>query len=122
MPKVFSEKGPWFLGHVAPVGWGTPPSPKRVPRGGRERPQPRPLTTLTPTHPHPFRNGILANGINGLVVTKLRIPAFIATLGLVKIHLAPAFMWDLGHPVSDPTFNALGIGTQLRVLPIPLLW
>lgn len=68
--------------------------------------------------------GILLGVVNGLVVTKLRIPAFIATLGMMNIYLALAFIWTQGSrviAVSDPTFDLLGTGTLFGLLPIPFL-
>jgi ribose transport system permease protein len=68
--------------------------------------------------------GVLLGSLNGLVVTKLRIPAFIATLGLMNIYLALAFIWTGGSRViaiSDPGFNSLGTGALFGVLPIPFL-
>src|SRR3984893_16348279 len=62
--------------------------------------------------------------LNGLVVTKLRIPAFIATLGMMNIYLALGFIWTRGSrliSVEDPSFTALGTGTLLNVLPVPFL-
>jgi ribose/xylose/arabinose/galactoside ABC-type transport system permease subunit len=68
--------------------------------------------------------GVLLGLLNGLVVTKLRIPAFIATLGMMNVYLALAFIWTQGSrviSVSDPDFNILGTGTLFGVLPIPFL-
>src|SRR5260370_765399 len=68
--------------------------------------------------------GLFLGLLNGLVVTKLRIPAFIATLGMMNIYLALGFIWTQGSrliSVEDPSFNALGTGTLLNVLPIPFL-
>ncbi len=68
--------------------------------------------------------GVLLGLLNGLVVTKLRIPAFIATLGMMNIYLALAFIWTQGSrviSVADPSFNVLGTGTWFEVLPIPFL-
>jgi ribose transport system permease protein len=68
--------------------------------------------------------GVFLGLVNGLVVTKLRIPAFIATLGMMNIYLALAFIWTQGSrviSVTDPAFNVLGIGTLFGVLPIPFL-
>jgi len=68
--------------------------------------------------------GVLLGLLNGLVVTKLRIPAFIATLGMMNIYLALAFIWTQGSrviSVSDPGFDILGTGTLFGVLPIPFL-
>jgi ribose transport system permease protein len=68
--------------------------------------------------------GFVLGLVNGLVVTKLQIPAFIATLGMMNIYLALAFIWTQGSRVialSDPSFNILGSGTLFGVLPIPFL-
>src|ERR1700738_1237972 len=68
--------------------------------------------------------GVLLGLLNGLVVTKLRIPAFIATLGMMNIYLALAFIWTQGSrviSVEDASFNVLGTGTLVGVLPIPFL-
>jgi ribose transport system permease protein len=68
--------------------------------------------------------GIVLGLLNGSVVAKLRIPAFIATLGMMNIYLALAFIWTRGSrviAVSDPSFNILGTGALFGVLPIPFL-
>src|ERR1700736_6592689 len=68
--------------------------------------------------------GLVLGLLNGLVVTKLRIPAFIATLGMMNIYLALAFIWTQGSrviSVLDPSFSILGTGTLFGVLPIPFL-
>mgnify|MGYP001828074920 FL=1 len=60
--------------------------------------------------------------VNGLVVTKLKIPAFIATLGMYYVYLALAFIITGGQVVgvSDKTFRRLGTG-DIFELPIPFL-
>jgi ribose transport system permease protein len=67
--------------------------------------------------------GCILGSLNGLVVTKLRIPAFIATLGMMNIYVALAFIWSGGEviPVSDATFQFLGTGTLFGVLPVPFV-
>jgi ribose/xylose/arabinose/galactoside ABC-type transport system permease subunit len=66
--------------------------------------------------------GALLGVINGVVVTKLRIPAFIATLGMMNVYLALAFIINGGQvvPVTDKAFRSLGTGELLGV-PIPFL-
>jgi ribose transport system permease protein len=66
--------------------------------------------------------GGVLGAINGLVVTKLRIPAFIATLGMMYVYLAFAFIITDGQvvAVSDRTFRELGTGDLLG-LPIPFI-
>ena len=60
--------------------------------------------------------------INGLVVTKLRIPAFIATLGMMNVYLAAAFIVTSGRVVSvgDKDFRRLGTG-DIAEVPIPFI-
>ena len=68
--------------------------------------------------------GLFLGLLNGLVVTKLRIPAFIATLGMMNIYLALAFIWTQGSrviAVEDASFKFLGTGTLFGFLPIPFL-
>lgn len=66
--------------------------------------------------------GALLGALNGLVVTKLRIPAFIATLGMMNVYLALAFIINGGQvvPVTEKGFRALGTG-ELLGIPIPFL-
>ena len=66
--------------------------------------------------------GALLGVINGVVVTKLRIPAFIATLGMMNVYLALAFIINGGDvvPVTDKAFRSLGTGELLGV-PIPFV-
>ncbi len=61
--------------------------------------------------------------VNGLVVTKLKIPAFIATLGMMNIYLAAAFIITSGQvvAVSEKAFRELGTGKILGV-PIPFIF
>jgi ribose transport system permease protein len=66
--------------------------------------------------------GGLLGLVNGLVVTKARIPAFIATLGMMNIYLALGFMITTAQviPVMNPVFRTLGTGAVLG-LPVPFL-
>ena len=61
--------------------------------------------------------------VNGLVVTKLKIPAFIATLGMMNIYLAAAFIITSGQvvAVSEKAFRELGTGKIVGV-PIPFIF
>lgn len=65
--------------------------------------------------------GILLGVLNGLVVTKIRIPAFIATLGMLNLYLAVAFIWTEGKviPIESTAFLQLG---NASVLSIPLVF
>jgi inositol transport system permease protein len=56
--------------------------------------------------------GILAGGINGLLIAYTKIPPFIATLGMMVTARGVAKWWTRGQPVSFPTesFAAIGAG------------
>jgi ribose/xylose/arabinose/galactoside ABC-type transport system permease subunit len=66
--------------------------------------------------------GLLLGLANGLIVTKVRIPAFIATLGLLNVYLALGFIVTGAEVVAarEPDFRALATG-ELAGLPIPFL-
>ncbi len=82
--------------------------------------------------------GVALGLVNGFVVTKLRIPAFIATLGMMNVYLGIGFILTNGQVVSvampaqvssttgvvsaaAPFLLTLGTGRLLGVLPIPFL-
>jgi ribose/xylose/arabinose/galactoside ABC-type transport system permease subunit len=66
--------------------------------------------------------GLLLGLVNGLVVTKARIPAFIATLGMMNVYLAIGFMITDAKviAVTDNGFRALATSSLLGV-PLPFL-
>jgi inositol transport system permease protein len=66
--------------------------------------------------------GALCGFINGFFVAKTRIPAFIATLGMMTIARGAAFIYTGGKPVSNltPAITAIG-GKLLNVIPIPVV-
>jgi len=65
--------------------------------------------------------GVILGVLNGVVVTKIRIPAFIATLGMLNLYLAVAFIWTQGKviPIESTAFLQLG---NASVLSIPLVF
>ncbi len=56
--------------------------------------------------------GIVAGGINGLLIAYTRIPPFIATLGMMVSARGIAKWWSKGRPISFPTddFEMIGNG------------
>jgi ribose/xylose/arabinose/galactoside ABC-type transport system permease subunit len=62
--------------------------------------------------------------INGLLVTKVRIPSFLVTLGMLSI-VSGAAMWTTNTaavPITNDTFNFIfGLG-QIGPVPILLIW
>ncbi len=65
--------------------------------------------------------GTLAGTVNGLVITRAKIPPFIATLGMLGIArgLALVITGGVSHPVLSPLFLFIGNAKWLG-LPIPL--
>jgi ribose transport system permease protein len=65
--------------------------------------------------------GTLLGVINGLVVTKMRIPAFIATLGTFNVYTAVAFIWAGGQVLPIDSNNYLAFTTTV-VFGVPLVF
>ena len=65
--------------------------------------------------------GALLGWGNGLAVTRLRLPSFIATLGMLSIARGLAMLWTGGFPITGlgDAFGFLGTGTLLGV-PLPV--
>jgi ribose/xylose/arabinose/galactoside ABC-type transport system permease subunit len=61
--------------------------------------------------------------LNGLIVTRLRVPSFVATLGLQYVYLAIALLWTNGQVVviTSTAFLALGAGDVLGI-PTPFVF
>ncbi len=61
--------------------------------------------------------------LNGIFVTKLRIPAFITTLGMLYVFRALAFIYTNNVPVyiSDKFWLYLGNGKLFGVIPFPII-
>ena len=66
--------------------------------------------------------GVILGWINGLVVTRLRIPPFIATLGMMYIYLAVGFIVTDAEvvPITEKAFRALATKSLLG-LPLPFI-
>lgn len=65
--------------------------------------------------------GTFAGWINGMVITRAKIPPFIATLGMLGIArgMALVITGGVSHPVLSPLFLYIG-NAKLMGLPIPL--
>jgi ribose transport system permease protein len=66
--------------------------------------------------------GLLAGTVNGLVITRAKLPPFIVTLGMMSIARGLAFAITGGETIRSlpPEFLALGQG-EILGLPIPIL-
>jgi len=55
--------------------------------------------------------------INGIAITKFRLPPFVATLGMLSIARGLTMLWTGGFPVTDlgPTFGFIGAGFWLGI-------
>jgi ribose transport system permease protein len=69
--------------------------------------------------------GFLVGAINGLLITKLGIPAFLATLGMMGI-IRGIGMWITNMAaivITNETFNfVFGVGNIGSVFPVLLIW
>jgi ribose transport system permease protein len=64
--------------------------------------------------------GAVLGACNGLAITRLRIPPFVATLGMLSIARGLTRLWTGGHPIAGlgPQFGYLGVGQPWGV-PMP---
>ena len=90
------------------------------------------IATATLAHPDgypvlvPILAGLLAGlgigAVNGLIITKSKVPPFIVTLGMMTIGRGLALILSKGRPVSNlsDSFNFIGSGAVLGV-PFPII-
>ncbi len=66
--------------------------------------------------------GLLLGYFNGWVITKFRIPPFVATLAMLSIARGLTMLWTKSHPITGlgDTFAYLGAGRPLGI-PMPVL-
>jgi ribose transport system permease protein len=65
------------------------------------------------------------SGINGIITTKLRMPSFITTLGMLSIYSGATLVLSKGMPISgldNPGFRSLVAGRAFGVIPAQVLW
>ena len=65
--------------------------------------------------------GLALGLFNGVVITRFKLPPFVATLGLLSIGRGLTMLWTGGFPITDlgPQFGFLGAGFFLGV-PMPV--
>jgi len=65
--------------------------------------------------------GSLVGWTNGFVITKFKVPPFVATLAMLTIARGLTMLWTKGFPISSlgENFTWLGTGWLLRV-PVPV--
>ena len=61
--------------------------------------------------------GMVLGAINGIAITKFRLPPFVSTLGMLSIARGLTLLWTGGFPVTDlgATFGFMGTGFWLGV-------
>ena len=66
--------------------------------------------------------GVVSGGVNGLMITRGKLPPFIATLGMMSVARGAALMISDGRPISGfpATLRVLATGEPLGV-PAPVL-
>ncbi|MFN8456499.1 MAG: ABC transporter permease [Anaerolineae bacterium] len=66
--------------------------------------------------------GVVCGLANGLLIAKLRLPAFIVTLGALSIYRGAALIYTNGQPIYgiDKTFRAIFAG-KVAEIPTPVL-
>jgi len=64
--------------------------------------------------------GLAAGWINGVAITRLSVPPFVATLGMLSIARGLTQLWTNNYPITNlgPTFEFIGKGHWLG-LPVP---
>ena len=65
--------------------------------------------------------GLALGLFNGFVITRFRLPPFVATLGMLSIGRGLTMLWTGGFPVTDlgPRFGFIGSGMFLGI-PMPV--
>jgi ribose transport system permease protein len=65
--------------------------------------------------------GSLAGLANGIVITRLLLPPFVATLAMLSIARGLTLLWTGGFPITgfDPGFGFIGTGTWAKI-PMPV--
>jgi ribose transport system permease protein len=68
--------------------------------------------------------GACVGAVNGVMVTKLRIPSFLVTLGMLSVlrGLALSFTGSMPVPIVDKTYVKILAGGSLLGVPAPIWW
>ena len=66
--------------------------------------------------------GVAAGAVNGIVVSRFRVPSFVVTLGMLSTARGVTMLYTLGRPVPSltPEFRWMGTG-QVAGVPAPIL-
>jgi putative xylitol transport system permease protein len=87
-------------------------------------------SVVTGAHPHGVALGLLAGlvvgaavgAVNGIVVARLAVPSFVATLGMLSVARGLTFIYNDGMPIADLPDRYLSTGTgTLAGIPVPVI-
>jgi ribose/xylose/arabinose/galactoside ABC-type transport system permease subunit len=67
--------------------------------------------------------GLLVGFANGLLVTRLRIPSVVATLGMLSIVLGVGIVWTGGRAITGPALSEISWLAQgyVGAIPVPVI-
>ncbi|WP_320128578.1 ABC transporter permease [uncultured Sphaerochaeta sp.] len=68
--------------------------------------------------------GSLAGFLNGLIIAKFKVPAFIVTMAMMNIASGIAYVYSGGRStrIKDPFFIKIGTGYLFDVIPLPVVY
>jgi putative xylitol transport system permease protein len=87
-------------------------------------------SVVTGAHPHGVALGLLAGlvvgaavgAVNGIVVARLAVPSFVATLGMLSVARGLTFIYNDGMPIADLPDGYLSAGTgTFAGVPVPVI-
>lgn len=68
--------------------------------------------------------GTVAGLINGVIISKFRVPAFIVTMAMMNIASGVAYVYSGGRStrITEEFFVQIGTGYIFRVIPLPVIY
>ena len=108
---------------VALPGWSAPTSPRAGSRAGsRSGRRPRPATRSILAFLAAIAVGMAAGALQGLAITRLRVPPFVVTLGGLTAFRGVALLLSGGGPISrlQPDYTWWGQG-RIEGVPVPVI-
>lgn len=87
-------------------------------------------SVVTGGHPHGVAAGMLAGltvgaavgAVNGILVARLAVPSFVATLGMLSVARGLTFIYNDGMPIANLPDVYLNVGTgTFAGLPVPVI-
>ena len=68
--------------------------------------------------------GVVAGLIDGMVVSKFRVPAFIITMAMMNVCNGIAYVYSGGQStrITDKFFIAIGTGYLFNIIPLPVVY